>query len=81
MDLDGLGIQLKTFLLIGQELLNIFPLVSLQLNHLAHLSVVDDGAIASWCDVSFCSWHGVLWWDANVDDIPNFFLITFKIFF
>ena len=47
MDLDGLGIQLETFLFVGQELLNIFPLVSLQLNHLAHLSVIDDGAIAS----------------------------------
>lgn len=52
MDLDGLGVKLKTFLLIGQELLNIFPLVSLQLNHLAHLSVGDDGAIASWMHIS-----------------------------
>lgn len=48
MDLDGLGIKLKTFLLIGQKLLNILALVSLQLNHLAHLGIVDDGAIASW---------------------------------
>ena len=47
--LDGLGIQLKTFLLVGQELLNILTLVSLELNHLAHLSVIDDGAIAG-CD-------------------------------
>jgi hypothetical protein len=47
MDLDGLGVKLKTFLLVGQELLNIFPLVSLQLNHITHLSVGDDGAIAS----------------------------------
>lgn len=47
MDLDGLGVQLKTFLLVRQEFLNIFPLVSLQLNHIAHLGVVDDGAIAS----------------------------------
>lgn len=46
MDLDGLGIQLKTFLLVGQELLNIFPLISLQLNHLAHLSIANDSAIA-----------------------------------
>lgn len=46
--LDGLGIQLKTFLLVGQELLNILTLISLQLNHLAHLSVIHDGAIAGW---------------------------------
>lgn len=47
VDLDGLGIELQTFLLVDQELLNIFALVSLKLNHLSHLSVVDDGAIAS----------------------------------
>lgn len=46
VDLDGLGVQFETLLLVGQELLNIFTLVSLQLNHLAHLSVVDNGAIA-----------------------------------
>lgn len=48
MDLDGLDIQLKTFLLVGQKFLNILALVSLELNHLAHLSVADDGAIAGW---------------------------------
>jgi hypothetical protein len=52
MDLDGLGIQLETFLLVGQELLNIFTLISLELNHLAHLRVSDDGAIARWARVS-----------------------------
>lgn len=52
MDLDGLGIQLETFLLVGQELLNIFTLISLELNHLAHLRVRDDGAIARWAKVS-----------------------------
>ena len=46
MDLDGLGIQLQPFLLIDEELLHIFALVALELNHLAHLRVVDDGAIA-----------------------------------
>jgi hypothetical protein len=46
--LDGLGIQLEALLLVGQELLNIFSLVALQLNHLAHLHVANDGAIASW---------------------------------
>jgi hypothetical protein len=44
--LDGLGVQLKAFLLVGQEFLNILALISLKLNHLAHLRVVDDGAIA-----------------------------------
>jgi hypothetical protein len=47
VDLDGLGIKLESLLLVSQELLNILSLVSLQLNHLAHLSVRDDGAIAS----------------------------------
>jgi len=47
MDLDGLGIKLETLLLVHQELLDILALISLELNHLAHLSVVDNGAIAS----------------------------------
>lgn len=46
MDFDGLGIELETFLLVGQELLNILTLISLQLNHLSHLRVIDDSAIA-----------------------------------
>lgn len=45
--LDGLRIQLEAFLLVGQELLDILTLISLKLNHLTHLSVRDDGAIAS----------------------------------
>lgn len=52
MDFDGLGIKLETFLLVGQELLNILTLISLQLNHLSHLSVIDDGAIACYKSVS-----------------------------
>jgi hypothetical protein len=44
--LDGLGIKLEA-LLVSQELLDILSLITLQLNHLAHLSVSDDGAIAS----------------------------------
>jgi hypothetical protein len=47
VDLDGLGIKLKALLLVGQELLNILALISLELDHLTHLSVVDDRAIAS----------------------------------
>jgi len=48
MDFDGLGIKLETFLLVGQELLNILTLISLELDHISHLGVIDDGAIASW---------------------------------
>lgn len=44
--LDGLGIQRQTLLLIDEELLDVFTLVALKLDHLAHLGVVDDGAIA-----------------------------------
>jgi len=47
MDLDSLSIKLQAFLLVGEELLNILALISLKLNHFAHLSVDDDGAIAS----------------------------------
>jgi len=47
MDLNGLGVELKAFLLVYQKLLDIFALVTLELDHLAHLGVVDDGAIAS----------------------------------
>lgn len=47
VNLDGLGIKLQTFLLVDQEFLHILALVTLQLDHLAHLRVVDDGAIAS----------------------------------
>lgn len=44
--LDGIGLELET-VLGGQELLEILSLVTLQLNHLTHLRVRDDGAIAS----------------------------------
>jgi hypothetical protein len=46
--LDSLGIKFQAFLLVGEELLNILALISLELNHLPHLSVDDDGAIASY---------------------------------
>lgn len=45
--LDGLGIKRQAFLLVDQKFLNVFALIPLELDHLAHLSVVDDGAIAS----------------------------------
>jgi len=47
MDLDGLGIKFQALLLVGEKLLNILALISLELNHLSHLSIDDDGAIAS----------------------------------
>jgi len=46
VNLNGLRIQLQPFLLISQEFLHILALVALELDHLAHLRVVDDGAIA-----------------------------------
>lgn len=44
--LYGLCVEFEA-ILRDQELLNIFALISLQLNHLTHLTVVDDCAIAS----------------------------------
>lgn len=44
--LDGLGIKLQTLLLVGQELLDILALITLELDHLSHLRVNDNGAIA-----------------------------------
>jgi len=60
--LDGLSIKLKTLLLVNQEFLNILALISLELNHLAHLGVVDDGAIAS---------------ELLLDDLENLLLVEF----
>jgi len=60
MDLDGLGIKLQAFFLVGEELLNILALISLKLNHLSHLSIDDDGAIAS---------------ELLLDDLEDFLLV------
>jgi hypothetical protein len=46
VDFDSLGIELKTLLLINEELLHILALITLKLNHLAHLGIDDNGAIA-----------------------------------
>ena len=46
--LNGLGIKLQTLLLVGEELLDIFALVTLKLDHLSHFTIDHDGAIASW---------------------------------
>lgn len=45
MDFDGLGVKLKT-VLAGEEILEILALVALKLDHLSHLGIVDNGAIA-----------------------------------
>lgn len=47
VDLDGLGVEFKAILLVNQEFLDIFALITLELDHLAHLGVIDNGAIAS----------------------------------
>jgi len=47
MDFDGLGIELQPFLFVGEEFLNILALISLELNHLSHFGIDDNGAIAS----------------------------------
>ena len=46
VDLDGLDIKTKAFLLVGQKVLDILALIALELDHLSHLGVGDDGAIA-----------------------------------
>jgi len=62
MNLNGLGIKLETLLLVGEELLDILALISLKLNHLSHLSIDDNGAIAS---------------ELLLDDFKNLLLIEF----
>jgi len=62
VDLDGLRIKLEAFLLVNEEFLNILALIALELDHLSHLSVIDDGAIA-----------GKLF----LDDLENLLLIEF----
>jgi len=48
VDFDSLGVEAKTFLLVGEELFEILALVTLELNHLSHLLVGNDSAIASY---------------------------------
>jgi hypothetical protein len=45
--LNCLGIKLQTLLLVGEELLDIFALITLKLDHLSHFAIDHDGAIAS----------------------------------
>jgi hypothetical protein len=46
VNLDSLHIKAQALLLIRHEVLHVFALVTLQLDHLSHLRVGDDGAIA-----------------------------------
>ena len=46
VDLDGLGVKFEAFLLVDEEFLDVLTLIALELDHLAHLTIVDDGAIA-----------------------------------
>jgi len=62
VDLNSLGIKLQTLLLVGEELLNIFALITLKLDHLSHLTIDHDGAIAS---------------EFLLDDLEDFLLVEF----
>jgi hypothetical protein len=66
VDLNGVGIKLET-ILASQKFLHGLALVTLELDHLAHLGVGDDGAIASCklivvvshsCQVRDSRWRG-----------------------
>lgn len=46
VDLDGLAIKTEALLLVGEEVLNVLSLITLELDHLSHLGVGNDGAIA-----------------------------------
>jgi len=46
MDLDGLGVDLKTFVLINEKILHSIALVALQLDHVAGFFIIDDSAVA-----------------------------------
>ena len=46
MDLDCLGVDLKTLVLVDEKILHSIALVALQLDHVSSLLIVDDGAVA-----------------------------------
>jgi hypothetical protein len=66
MDLDRLGIHLKTRVLVDEEVLYGVALVSLQLDDIAGFLVTDDGAVA--CELLFDHFEYLLQvelgWDA-----------------
>ena len=51
-NLDGLRVEFQTLYLVDQELLNVIALITLQLDHVPHLTVIDNGAIASYTTIS-----------------------------
>lgn len=63
VDLDALGVELETVLLVGEEIGHVLALIALELNHFAHLIVGNDGAIA-----------GELLLDDSKDLLPREFL-------
>lgn len=80
MDFNGLGVELKT-VLAGKEFLEILALVALELDHLSHLSIVDDGAIAGWKVAKLVTGLGMSQSRVGGWYSPNFFLTTARIFF
>jgi hypothetical protein len=74
--LNGLGIKLQTLLLVGEELLNVFALITLKLNHLSHFTIDHNGAIASYGESAPDSESR-----SELCHLPNFFLMTLRIFF
>jgi hypothetical protein len=44
--LDRLSIETESLLLVGQEVLDVFALIALELDDFAHLGIAYDGAIA-----------------------------------
>lgn len=82
VDLDGLGIELETLLLVDEEFLHILALIALKLDDFTHGGIRHDGSIAS-CGLSvsreilrtvWCALHSCM-------GLPNFFLMTLRIFF
>lgn len=47
MDFNGFGVKFQPLLFVDQELLDIFALITLKLDHLTHLRIINDGAITS----------------------------------
>lgn len=81
MDLDGLGVKRKALLLVDEEFLDILALIALELNYLTHLGVGHDSSIAGCDDESARSEATSCRARARRCDLPNFFLITLRIFF
>ena len=46
-NLDGLGINFQSLILVDEEFLHNITLIALELNHVAGFFIVDDGSVAS----------------------------------